>query len=72
MLLDRRSACGIIAGGMLGTVTLPAAAADDADRFAGFPPIGVNRKPERTQPVIASDGVAGRAAAGVDHGAWAI
>ncbi len=58
MRFDRRVACKFMAGSLLGVpAALRAVAQDPADRFSGFPPIGVHRKGERTQPVIVSDGV---------------
>ncbi len=61
MKINRRVACRVLAGSVCGSCFASRALAetDDADRFAGFPEIGVYRKPERTLPVITSDGVAG-------------
>ncbi len=60
MKINRRVACSVLAGSLWSAYrSCHVFAEDAADRFAGFPAIGEHRKPERTQAVITSDGVAG-------------
>ena len=59
MLLNRRAACGAMAGSVGWLASIPRQLlAADGDRFAGFPPIGVHRQAIPTRPVLVSDGVA--------------
>jgi len=58
MPMNRRTACGLIASSTFATLAGDHAQAAEADRFAGFPPLGKYRQTERTLPVITSDGVA--------------
>ena len=58
ILIHRRTLCCALAGAaFFGPALSRISHAEQADRFAGFPPIGKHRQPERTAPVITSDGV---------------